>query len=837
MEMNRRTVLKLSAVPAGLMFAPSGLSSLLSAAHAAEQSTTVTAGDVQQAIQNLQHPFLIVDASAFTDWPARAGVPGSPEAGMLADAVNDSQMFWYTHRETGDTWEHLTPPGVPVVTTSEQMRSASLVNATVTTSALAAYIADPANRAEHLSVLERMLTHFAAYVGPYLGLGPNLEPGTVGGWEAHVTPASCFFNLVVALDIAHDDLVAAGSLGQYQDILADAADWFWSDAAAQSFNWISGLYGARAIWSLYAKEYTRAAQAINDYVAYQAASIEDDGVFLGGAYYANERFVPPQGKRDSKLHLMDVLEFLDLVSFYDDPRWVDFHEWVFGYSFSPVTRAAPDDGTAKKDYFIFGDTHINGRIWNQTYENDINGASADVYKAYRFSETAFAYAGATVGQPETPMGRLWHFAFYDRPFPDPVAIPSRVFPSGNAVFFEPSPDPGAANLALSSALWCPVESDSVGGHRRFDVNAIHLTAYGEHMLRGAGYPGFTPMMNDPEYWLHNQSHNTVMVDRVQHTLKHGNGFDDAQAGHSEAILGDELCYVSGHSGPALPNATHVRNLVQINGQDGVGGYWVLTDEIAGAAAGSDIQVMLHPASTEVVEVAVHAEYRSRANYRPALAGSDVDLTIFLGTTPAGVSLRQGKFGFIGQSPEDAQYLEAEYAADADGGRRIITVLYPHRPSVTKPVLTRTSGAGYTGAKLDFGGQIVDHSWESDGDAPIVVDGVTFHGVAGTYRLIDGELAFAFVRKGTQLRSPAATGPGFEATSPVSAYLDRERVRLVAPEDVDVWLFGSPAMVVRSLPRETPVRRVSREGVKIHVRRGSHEWTWSRSRGHTTMSGG
>lgn len=828
MEMSRRTALRLAAVPAGLVLFPAG--SLWSAAYAAGRSAAVTPDDIQSVIQDLQHPFLIVDESAFTHWPQRAAVSGSPEAGMLADAITDSQTFWYTYRETGSTWQHVTPPGVPIVATSEQMRSASLVNATVTTSALLAYIADPDNRAQHLSVLERMLTHFGEYAGPYLGLGRNLEPDTVGGWEAHVTPSSCFFDLVIALDIAHDDLAAAGVLEQHEDILRDAADWFFSDAAAQSFHWKAGLYGARALWSLYAKEYSRAAEAINDYVAHQTASVEDDGVFLGGAYYANERLVPPQAKRDSKLHLMDVLEHVGLVDFYTDDRWVNFYEWTFGYSFSPVTRAAPDDGTAKKDYFIFGDTYINGRTWNQTYENDINAASADIYKAHRFSETAFAYAGATVGSPDTPMGRIWHFAFYDRAFPDPIVIPSRIFPSGNAVFFEPPDEPDASNLALSSSLWCPPPSDTVAGHGRFDINAIHLTAYGEHMLRGAGYPGFTPMMNDPEYWLNNQSHNTVMVDRVQHTLKHGAGFDEGQAGVPEAILGDELCYVSAHSGGALPNATHVRNLVQVSGQNGVGGYWVLTDDVAAGSASSSVQVMLHPASTEVVEVAAATEFRSRANYRPAVPGSEVNLTMFLGTAPANVSIKAGRFGIISRTPEDVEYLEAEYEAGSNGGKRIVTVLFPHDPSVSKPAFARTSGAAYTGARLDFGGGIIDHSWESDGTEAFVVDEVTFQGLAGTYRLVDGEPAFAFVRKGTTFRSPTAGVPGFEADAPVSAYLDSRRTRIVAPEDVDVWLLGETTTLLRSLRGQVAVRRVSREGVKVRIPRGSHEWAWEGVRG-------
>lgn len=826
MTISRRATLR---ILGGIGVAGALLPSLTQRAFAA---VGVTTDQVRAAIQGRSHPFLLIDASAFQSWPTKS--TQEPWAGMLADAINDSTSFRYTYAEAGQTWEHLTAPGVPVVTTAEQMRSASLVNATVTASALVGYLANPANRSTHLDVLERMLRHFGQYVGPYLGRGSTLQPGTVGGWETHVTPSSCFVDMVMVLDIAQADLQQRGTLAAHEATVRSAADWLWSSAAADSFVWASGLHGARLTWSLYAQEYDRAAQAINDYVAYQEGSVEPDGVFLGGPYYANERYVPPQAKRDSKLHAMDMLQHLGLVDFYGDSRWKNFYEWVFGYSFSPIVRQAPDDGTWTKDYYTFGDTPIAGRTWNQTYENDINGASADIYKAHRFGAAAFADAGDTVGNPATPMGRFWHFVYYDRPFPGSRVIPSRVFPSGHAVLREPVDAPHESSQALSASMVCPTRHNTVGGHMRFDVNSIHLTAYGEHIVRGSGYPGYTPMVNNPSYWLHNRSHNTVMVNRVQHSGKSGTGFVPSDSTIPETILAGAVEYVSAGSGPALPNATHNRSLVQVATQNGIGGYWLVLDEIDSAPTNSSVQISHHPSSTTTAEQAAGMLFTARMDYRTALPQSQVDLDLLLATPPTTTSIQNGYFGRINQTPEQVQYLEAEYPA-TNGRCQVATVLYPRNSTVAAPAFSRISEPGMTGGILHHTqGSVTDYAWTSDDDQPHIIGGITCRGIGGIHRLAGDELLFLLSRQVTEF-STAGTArqrakPRYSLRShhPITVLLQRNELRLIAHQATDLSLTSEQLeRIATGLGNITGIRllTMTRTSITLQIQPGSYTLPW------------
>lgn len=820
MELSRRRFLQLTSLPLwATAFHAVGTSAPFVAPAAA-----ASAGDVEAALRSLAHPYLLVTEDAFTTWPDLAATAGSPWQGMLQDALNDSRTFPYTNRATGTDAEHTTLPGVPVVTSPAQMSSAANCMTIVTSSALVAYLADPVDRDSHLDVLERMLRHFGLYVAPYLGLGTNLAPGTKGGWETHVVPTSALVNMVMVLDIAHDDLSARGTLATHEAAIRGAYDWLWTPAAEEGFVWRQGLYGSRAIGALYFREYAQAEQAIADYVSWQADSLEADGVFLGGAYYANERYVPPQGKRDNKLHPVDVLEHLGLATFYTDPRWQNFYEWVFGYSYSPVTRRSPDGATERKDYYVFGDTSLAVVARNETYENNVFAASPDIYKAGRFGQKQFAWAGAAFGRPTTPSGRFWNFAFYEGPFPADIPIPSRYFPSGNTVMREPGTD--AANRRLSASIWSAIRSNNTAGHARFDTNAIHLTAYGEHVLRGAGYPGYTPMITDPDYWLHSRSHNTATVDGQNHVLKHGAGFESEQEGIPEVILDGVLDYAESSSGEALPNGHHTRALLQVARNNGMGGYWILQDEVA-SDDGSSAHLALHPASTSVEEISPEWLYRSRMDYRQAVAGSEVDLTIALATEPSSVVIEPGKFGTISNGIEAAEYLDVAQAIPASRTARILTALFPSESGVAVPEMTRTPIRGGSGIGFSLN-NVADTSWVSDGVADVVLGDTSARGSGGWHRQVGNHVTAALLRRGTYIATAFASGEvEWESEHPLSVLLTPSSLAVLAPQStlVSIRARAGRLAALAALASGPSLGRSVGGRIRLRIPRGLHTLTW------------
>ncbi|MFC7619302.1 heparinase II/III family protein [Microlunatus sp. GCM10028923] len=821
MNLSRRRVLQLTSLPLlATAFQAVGASQPFIAS-----ASATSAGDVEAALSSVTHPYLLVTEDAFTTWPDLAATAGSPWQGMLQDAINDSRTFPYTNRADGTDAEHTTLPGVPVATSPVQLSSAANCMTIVTSSALVAYLADPDARDNHLDILERMLRHFGLYVAPYLGLGTNLAPGTTGGWDSFVVPTSALVNMVMVLDIAHDDLSARGTLATHEATVRDAYDWLWTQAADEGFVWRQGLHGSRAIGALYFHEYAQAEQAITDYVSHQSASLEADGVFLGGAYYANERYVPPQGKRDNKLHAVDVLEHLGLATFYDDPRWINFYEWVFGYSYSPVTRRSPDGATERKDYYIFGDTFVSGIARNETYENNIHGASADFYKAGRFGKKAFAWAGAAVGRPTTPSGRFWNFAFYEGPFPADLTIPSRYFPSGNTVMREPGAE--AANRRLSASIWSPIRANTTAGHARYDTNSIHLTAYGEHVLRGSGYPGYTPMIDNPEYWLHSRSHNTAMVDGAKHVLRYGAGFDAGQSGVPEVIFGaGVLDYAEATSGQALPNGRHSRALLQIVGNNGMGGYWILQDEVI-SDDGIQAELALHPASSTLVEIAPSWLYRSRMDIKRAVPGSEVDLTLALATEPTGLLIEPGIFGAISGGHDDCEYLAPSYAIPGSGTARVLTALFPSEPGVSIPNISRATIPGGSGITLSLN-DTADTSWVSDGVADVVLGDTTARGLGGWQRHVGSHVTAALLRRGSSIATEFASGRvEWQSEAPLSVLLTPSSLAVLAPQSTWVSVRASAGQLaaVATLTSDPAHRRSVGDRLRFRMPRGLHKLTW------------
>jgi hypothetical protein len=787
--------------------------------------------DPQAALNAKQHPYLVLHAEQYAEMRSKASQPGSVWEAMKNDAINDMNEIIYSYPVPGTTNN---PPGLPETETGVKLASAARLQGAIVSTATMGYILDPANKQVYMDKTEAMINQYDQYVTPRL-----MSEET---WYMVVQPSAGLFNMIIALDIMHDDFAAQGKLAALESKIETAMAFFFRERTAQ-LGWTEAVYSIRGTWGLYTKDWAMAKQGIDDYIGVQNLRINEDGMFNGGARYADERLNSPVFTRDSKSYFMDVIEFQNLQQmtgdnnyapeklFYNNPKFQMLFEWIYGYSFSPVTRKGYGDDYRRKEYVIFGDTGFYGRDASYIHEdlsNNFFAATASLWRMPRFSNKAFAYAGLAHGNPEQPMGRLWHYLFYnDVDFPEPAPIPSRIFPTGNAIFYEQWDDYQTSNQILSGYLWSVQRR---GSHSRYDMNAIHLTAYGENVLMGVGYPGYTEMMNNQTYFLNSVSHNTLMIDGQKHALEYGAGLEKHSNGNLEAITNKDFGYASGSTGKvgtvphALTNGEHIRNFIQVNGKNGVNGYWVLFDDVDAVDTGATANLLLHPATVSPIEtVADKQEYLSDINVylTTSVEEATVDLSIFYGTEPESLTFENGEFTSFGRT-FPTKYLQSNYATDAEGKKSIVTVLFPHDAVHAKADMTRIAGTGYTGASIQQGSNVIDYALESDGSAAVHHEGTSFQGLSALYRKLGSDNGYYFLRKGRSFDHGTVVRTGFSSDSDISIYMDGAQGNVIAPETTDMVFYHKDIKSVLLNGTPAVIKAIGKDWVKIEVPAGSYD---------------
>jgi hypothetical protein len=534
--------------------------------------------------------------------------------------------------------------------------------------------------------------------------------------------------------------------------------------------------------------------AKNSYRSELMGQLTADGVYSEGPGYAGVRL---SQERDSKACFMDVLEFTgEDNNYYSDSKIQTLMEWLYGYASTPFRK-----------FNTFGDTAPN-----RNYQEK----GPAVFRAYRFSEKAAKYA-AWNNNGITPPGRLLHYVLMGQQLPAPEKAPSRIFQDGGAWFIEA----GNSDRALAGGLW---NCMSEGWHSHKDVSAIHLAAYGEHVLRNSGYRGANQgALGFTWDYIHNDaiSGNTVLVDGADHTGKVG-------AGITEGFTASMFDYASSDSGNALrPNGYHQRNFLFIHPTDdpcdGVNGYWVLMDEVDADSVSSQVNIALHPNSDNPTTVSADQEYKWRVTPY-TYSGHDVYLSIFLGTAPASTSIEDG---LLARMADEAacfvgEYLYSTYETDGSGNRNIVTVLFPHDDTHAKATMTRISGGSYTGANIAQGGSVEDISLESAGTSVVTYNDLSFRGLAAWYRLEGGLLTSYFVRKGRSLDDGLAPRVGFESPNDVSIYVNGTAGSIISPNAPVTFYY--PGIVGVSLDGGSPISNISSgtDWVQVSIPSGTHE---------------
>ncbi|MDY7010798.1 MAG: heparinase II/III family protein [Planctomycetota bacterium] len=479
-------------------------------------------------------------------------------------------------------------------------------------------------------------------------------------------------------------------------------------------------------------------------------------------------------------------------TWYSDPKIDGFYEWLYGAAFSPFYRM-----------ISFGDTGPN-----RAYDPFDPGV-------HKFSIQAFANL-AWCANGRMPSGSLFHYALMDKPLPKPKKPLSRIWPDGCAAFWEDNP----SDRSLMGVLWnCKNTRHGGDGHSHKEVNAIHLCAYGEHILRNSGYVGWGngPLGFSWDY-VHNNavSANTVLIDDKDHSEKKGGGI---VAGFTTP----QFDYACGDSKDALPNGKHQRNFCFVHPQDGRVGYWVLFDEVKSDKPSSKVNVVLHPNSDDCTPLADKLEYKWKIGpEKQTYSGHDVFVNIFLATSPASVTVKPGLLANMGGEKNCfvGKYLNSTYETDDEGGRNIVTVLFPHDATHPKAKMTRITGSGFSGAKIDLGNSVTDLAIESDVKKAVKYDGVSFVGIAALCRLKDDSNAFYFVRKGRSFDNGAKSRRGFESDVDVSVYVKDKQGRIISP-GAEVTFFYPDVTGVLLDGKAVPILASDDGWIRVKVTQGTH----------------
>lgn len=615
-----------------------------------------------------------------------------------------------------------------------------------------AYLLDPANaRLYATRVRDVILNHV-----------DELTFGT--DWDTVVPPANALFNLTLALDVVYNDLTP-------QELVSVETKMQQKIDRVFTGSWSSAGLGAIGTWDIYKGTRTTPDDA---YYNSLMAGLSLDGVFLGGRCYGWARW--NGGSRYVKNMYMDVLEFTGVDRrYYQNPRIRGLYEWLYGHSDA-----------------VFGGPISFGDCGFETARDD-GYDEPPLYRAAKFGAVAGKYAGTHL--PESIRGNLLSYVIPDGALPPGEYPQSKVYPDGGGFFMEAIPDRESRPIAMGGVLWNVKGQDD---HSHFEANAIALAGYDEYLLVNSGYAGWGA--GPPGYswaWIHDdeRSGNTLRTSR--HASKVGGGV-------VEGFTGNLLDYVSADDGPALADDVHVRSLVFVHPDPPSRPYFVLFDEVA-AEPGETILMNLHPntLSTTGIQTDVAGTEFTATIDAIALVPAKAKLTFFYATPPTIVRHLNGGIatseapggGFTGR------YLEAEYAAPANGQKNAATILFPHDVDHPKGSMSRVTVSGGSGATIDQGSGVVDTAIESSGTSAVTHGANTFTGKAMLCRA-DGAGAnvFYFVRSGTSFSTSSGPPVGFTSVAPVSVHLrgtlgrivsPGTRVRFTYPQVSEVLLNGSP----------------------------------------------
>ncbi len=562
----------------------------------------------------------------------------------------------------------------------------------------------------------------------------QLELDNNGGWGKVVPPMGSFFVAILALDIVYNAL-SIEEIQKCENVISNQI--FKIDRIG---SWVDVRYGTHGAWDIYKGDRTRPDDDYYNVIMWQ---ITEDGVSPVTNHYAWER-VGGGNSRISKSGYMDVLEFTGIdPRYYKNEKLIKFHRWLFGSSVN-----------CSKEMAIFGDM-----LPTQGISNDMLHR-----RVVNFDMQAAGYA-AWFHEGTPAIGNILTYILPKQALPAPIIPSSKIYTNGGAFFREKNDNPNGIHAVLYNIM----SQDE--WHTHNEVNGLAISGYGNRLMVNGGRLGESVRAAN--------LNNTLTINGNNHSVRIGGGI-------VEGFSTIELDYASGFSGLSLGNASHFRNLVLIHGTDNLNAYIVLFDEVE-ASIGNQILNYLHPANQSIVSSIVDGmEYEASIDHYPSVNGTK--LTFFYGTTPSIVNIEKIQSAVPGRYPGYPTHnrLESVYEVNNDGNVNLVTVLFPHNASHTKPKMSRIAEYGFTGVSINHSSGLQDIIGESFGSQEFTYNNFTFNAKSFVSRTKDTKNIFYFVRHGRKFNQ---NGTGFESENQISIYSksnngiiisDGTKVRLEGP---------------------------------------------------------
>ena len=793
--------------------------------------------------QTPAHPFMLVSADQLPALRARASQ--EPWSSMKADAIFDCQNLTYSPDDLQDYDKGYRMQNI--------MSACSL-----------AFILDDANRMQYKQKILNVMPMWADIL--VVQRTPNYSAAFF------MAPAAAFLDSILAMDIIYNDLTLAEKTSAENWLLQEYNHYYNAPPANPP-----AFEGTQLVWNIYkgkdaSDPYINALvkggqrddyRPIVGYKPQMDMLFTPDGVYYEGPFYGTVAFAHQRGERS---HIIDILEHTNIIrnidfdgngvadnySFYQDPKYQNLYEWLFGYASTPAGIQAP-----------FGDSSDFYPVWSENF-GYYTIHTAHTGQASKFSQEAGQYAMWRRTQfadkpSQDPIflpGRLLQYVLLSYPLPAPTAPISRIFNDGGAFFM----DHNLTKNSLYGALWNVKATEEyfndpnmVYFHAHNDTNSIHVSAYGEPLLLNVGFKGAGGAQGADEclgFSTNYMTHRAVGNNTALINYNIGNPNDPSEAndhrykfgaGISEGFTGNGIDYASGDSGLALPNGKHQRNFIFVHPQIGSNGYFILFDEITGNAGTSTAHIALHPNSDLTAAVSSNQEYRApipatpRTCYDPetgdpfscsvAFTNQSAGISVFLATPPQRVDLLDGALChweyYDDHAPYVGKYIFSTYPLSSSR-KNIVTVVFPYDSTHAAAGFSRLSGSNYTGASVQHPASIFDTALESSAPtSDIRHDLVTFRGKAVWYRTQNSQTSAYFVRQGSLFRDSATPQRGFEATNSVSLYMSDEGGNVIS-QGSDIT-FYRPGLITIYLngQAQTPLSSGT-DWVRIRISSGSYQ---------------
>lgn len=728
------------------------------------------------------HPFLLVKESEYEH--LRELAQQSPWKELKETALQDAAIMEFD-------------PNRSIAYNSRCEKLSDTISATAL-----AFILDPDNQEAHKAKILDLID----YWNPERegNLYDELYKTSGDYWTQTVPPGSAFVNSLVALDIVYPAL-SAGELKKAEGTLEIIAENYW----AVNENHMIAVLGVRGMWALYKRDWNRLDAAWPEFLKHYDGYITEDGVGTVSTDYANGRF--SNSYRDSKTMLPIAMEYTGRDNtFYNNPKFQYFAEWLLGYCFTPAMQ-----------YWANGDTDMAIAPANSFKNNML------AYRAANYSEQA-AEQAAWLMKDQPARGRLMNYLCLKEPWPEPKAPQSRIFPDGGAWFYENFDNKNS----LAGMLW---NAKSFDGHGHKEINAANIAGYGETLTANSGYNGWGAAYDGYTWeYINNRaiSANTVLVNYEPGDIKNPSTVNDHVykygAGIEQGFTAPLFGYARGDSGEALPNGKHDRSMVMVGAQDGVPGYFMLMDEITTGSAGDVATVVHRPFSDKYETLSEKEEYQWTINRD---SGHDVGLSIFLATPPDEVEFIDG--AVIGRNkPGNIKSLLSKYKIGPNGSRRASAVLFPSDSLNAKAKMERITCGDSNGAAVDFENGIIDYTFQSNGGAdntyyiPVKgderfssYDRAQFSAENVMFRKINGALGWYFAENARNL---LIGQQGFHAEGTVSVYMKQGVGKVYAPADMSVTFKEYGVTGAKVNGAEAAVQNVGNGSITIRVPQGESQ---------------